>query len=139
MCSSQYWQYNCSCIISTTHIHRHTEFKQLTICSQFPKDYPNGILLLEIRSKTVSDKLIEGLVRVCEQELEKHRGEKQLMTLVKFINNFIVSNPFLVCSNELSFIKKDLTREGDEIKIKQKSGTIHYKAFDGRLKDLFLQ
>ncbi len=71
-------------------------------------------------------------MRVCEQELEKHKGEQQLLLLVKFVNEFIVSNPFMVCSDELSFIKKDLMREGDEMKIKQKSGTIHYKAFQGR-------
>ena len=52
--------------------------------------------------------------------------------LVKFVNEFIVSNPFIVCSDELSFIKKQLHREGDEIKVKQKTGVIHYKACQQR-------
>lgn len=75
---------------------------------------------------------MDGLVRVCEQELEKHKGKEQLLPLIKFINEFITSNPFMVCPEELSFIKKELIREQDEVKIKQKSGTIHYKAFQGR-------
>ena len=107
------------------------------MCAQFPDGYPNEILLLELKSKSILDKLIDGLVRVCEQELDKHKGEQQLLVLVKFVNEFIVSNPFMVCSDELSFIKKDLTREGDEVKIKKKSGTIQYKAFQGRYETVY--
>ena len=57
----------------------------------------------------------------------------QVLVLVKFVNEFIVSNPFIVCSDELSFIKKQLYREKDEMKVKQKTGVIHYKAYQGRL------
>ena len=52
--------------------------------------------------------------------------------LMKFVNEFIVSNPFVVCSDELSFIKKQLQREGDEVKVKQKAGVIQYKAYQER-------
>ena len=52
--------------------------------------------------------------------------------LVKFVNEFIVSNPFIVCSDELSFIKKQLQREGDEVKVKQKAGVIQYRACQER-------
>ena len=57
----------------------------------------------------------------------------QVLVLVKFVIEFIVSNPFIVCSDELSFIKKQLHRDGDEIKVKQKTGVIQYKAYQGRL------
>ena len=56
----------------------------------------------------------------------------QVLVLVKFVNEFIVSNPFIVCSDELSFIKKQLQREGDEVKVKQKAGVIQYKACQER-------
>ena len=56
----------------------------------------------------------------------------QILVLVKFVADFIVSNPFIVCSDELSFIKKQLHREGDVIKVKQKAGIIQYKAHQGR-------
>ena len=75
---------------------------------------------------------MDGLVRVCEQELDKHKGGQQLLHLIKFINEFIISNPFMVCPEELSFIKKELIKDVDEVKIKQKSGTIQYKACQGR-------
>ena len=75
---------------------------------------------------------------MCEQELEKHKNSRQILVLVKFINEFVVSNPFMVCSDELSFIKKELVREGDELKVKQKLGTIHYKAYQGRCVETML-
>ena len=56
----------------------------------------------------------------------------QVLSLVKFVIEFIVSNPFIVCSDELSFIKKQLYRDSDEMKVKQKAGVIHYKAYQGR-------
>ena len=56
----------------------------------------------------------------------------QVLVLVKFVVEFIVSNPFIVCSDELNFIKKQLHREGDEIKVKQKAGVIQYRAYQGR-------
>lgn len=61
-----------------------------------------------------------------------HRYSLQVLVLVKFVNEFIVSNPFIVCSDELSFIKKQLQREGDEVKVKQKAGVIQYKACQER-------
>ena len=57
---------------------------------------------------------------------------KQVLLLVKFVNEFIVSNPFIVCSDELSYVKKQLYRERDELKVKQKAGVIQYKAYQGR-------
>ena len=54
------------------------------------------------------------------------------MELVKFVCEFISSNPFIVSSDELSYIKKQLLREGDDLKIKQKAGSLHYRASQGR-------
>ena len=54
------------------------------------------------------------------------------MELLRFVCEFITSNPFIVCSEELSYIKKELLRDGDELKVKQKAGTLHYVARQGR-------
>jgi hypothetical protein len=59
--------------------------------------------------------------------------------LVKFVNEFIVSNPFIVCSDELSFIKRQLQREGDEVKVKQKAGVIQYRACQERYVCIYTQ
>lgn len=42
-----------------------------------------------------------------------------------------------MCYDELNHVKKELFREGDEIKVKQKAGILHYKAFQGRSVTLF--
>lgn len=57
---------------------RHTEFKQLTLCIQFPKDYPKERLIVELKSKTIPEKFLDGLVNVCDQELTKHLGNTQV-------------------------------------------------------------
>ena len=54
------------------------------------------------------------------------------MSLAKFVSEFVSTNPFIVCSEELSYIKKQLLREGDELKVKQKAGSLHYVAHQGR-------
>ena len=56
----------------------------------------------------------------------------QILLLIKFVYDFITSNPFIVCSEELNYIKKELHREGDELKVKQKAGTLLYKAYEGK-------
>jgi len=56
----------------------------------------------------------------------------QVIELVSFLCDFVSTNPFIVCSDELSYIKKELFREGDELKVKQKAGAISYKAIQGK-------
>ena len=57
---------------------RYTDFKQLTLCIQFPKDYPQEKLIIELKSKTIPEKFLDGLVGVCDQELNKHLGNTQV-------------------------------------------------------------
>ena len=64
---------------SPTHIYtRQTEYRQLTVCCQFPDGYPHSPLLVELKSKTISDQMLGGVVRVCDQELERHTGQPQV-------------------------------------------------------------
>ena len=55
-----------------------TAHKNMVICTQFPADYPNSRLLVELKSKTIPDKFMDSLVNVCDQELDKHIGKKQV-------------------------------------------------------------
>lgn len=68
------------CVIecALTYTYRHTNFKQLTVCVQFPENYPEERLLVELKSKTIPKKLVDGLVSVCDQELLKHKGQAQV-------------------------------------------------------------
>lgn len=101
-----------------------TEHKQLTVCIQFPKKYPNDPLLIELKSKHLSDKLVERLTKVCDEECRKNTGKPQVLKLLQFIRNFIDDNPLCVCSEEITSIKKELISEQDELRIKQKTSSL---------------
>ena len=55
-----------------------TDYKQLTVRAQFGEEYPHTPLLIELTSKTVPEKLLEGMVKVCDQEMQKHKGKRQV-------------------------------------------------------------
>ena len=102
---------------------RKTDFKQLAACFQFPAEYPRCVILLELKSKTLSEKLLSGLVKLCEAEAKKLLGKPQLLPLAKFISRFLEENPLSCCSAELSRVRQ-LLAEGDELKLKQKTSTV---------------
>ena len=67
---------------------RRTSTKTLVVCIQFPPDYPSDILLIELKSKTLSEQLLEKLTSVCEQELKKGIGKPQVCLItMSFLYN----------------------------------------------------
>ncbi|XP_021913994.1 uncharacterized protein LOC110827050 [Zootermopsis nevadensis] len=67
-----------SCVQTMVRVEiRRTAFKHIVACIQFPSDYPRSPLLIELKSKTLSDKLLDGLTNVCEQEAKKILGKPQ--------------------------------------------------------------
>ena len=48
------------------------------------------------------------------------------------MNEFLSNNPFVVCSEELNYVKHELAREGDNVRVKHKTGVILYKATQDR-------
>lgn len=103
-----------------------TKFKKIIACIQFPKDYPQAPLLIELKSKTLSTKLLDGLTDVCEKECKRLLGKAQVLPILKFIRNFIEENPLICCYDEISTLKKFLEEE-DELKLRQKNSTISLK------------
>jgi len=101
-----------------------TKFKKLACCFMFPNDYPNSPILFELKSKTLSDKLLDGLTRVTEQECKKHLGRPQILFATKFITKFIEDNPLCCCAEEISRVKK-LLGPDDVIKLSQKNSTVN--------------
>lgn len=106
---------------------KRTDFKKIVACMQFPSNYPSAPLLLELKSKTLSDKLLQGLTNVCEQEIKKWLGKPQVLNTIKFIRNFIDENPLSCCYDEISTLKRCLSGD-DELKLRQKSSSIIVKA-----------
>ena len=41
-----------------------TPFKKIICCLMFPPNYPNSPILIELKSKTLADKLLAGLTKV---------------------------------------------------------------------------
>ncbi|XP_017763062.1 PREDICTED: uncharacterized protein LOC108552890 [Eufriesea mexicana] len=107
-----------------------TKFKTIIACIQFSKDYPRTPLLIELKSKTLSVKLLDGLTEVCEKECKKFLGKAQVLPILKFIRNFIDENPLICCYDEISAIKRILQND-DELKLKQKHSCIALKVQQG--------
>lgn len=58
---------------------RKTTFKKIVVCIQFPQDYPLSPLLIELKSKTLSTKLLDGLTKVCEKECKGLLNKAQVL------------------------------------------------------------
>jgi len=68
------------------YLFRKTPFKQLIVCIQFRPDYPASPLFVELKSKTLSTKLLDGLADVCEKECKALLNKAQVLDLP--FNNF---------------------------------------------------
>ncbi|XP_065175794.1 uncharacterized protein LOC135805649 [Sycon ciliatum] len=120
------------CVRSSVQVRlRRTDFKTLVVQAQFPADYPAGRIVVELKSKTIPTKFLDGLVSACDAETKKLLGQKQLLPVVKFVRAFMDENPLMACSDELSHIRKDLVRPSDEIKVNRKAGTIVMRVVEG--------
>lgn len=120
-----------TCVKSMVRIEiKKTANKCIVVCLQFPEDYPCSCVLLELKSKTLSDKLLNKLTEACEQDLKKQLGKPQILKAAQYINNFISENPLCVCYDEIAEIKKQICAR-DEIKLKQKTSTIYLKIVEG--------
>lgn len=106
---------------------KRTEFKTIIACIQFPEDYPTTPLLLELKSKTLSEKLLQRLTQACEAEAKKLLGKPQILTILRFLRKFIDENPLSCCYDEINALKQSLNMDADEIKLKQKSSAIGLK------------
>ncbi|XP_071941194.1 uncharacterized protein [Antedon mediterranea] len=107
-----------------------TKFKTLVVCLQFGDDYPKSPVIIELKSKTISEKLLAGICNIADAEAKKYLGKKQVLPVLVFIRQFLEDNAFVVCSDELSFIKKELITSEDELKVKQKSGILIANVFE---------
>lgn len=108
-----------------------TKHKEVTVMIQFPDSYPNGTLLVEIKSGVFGFKFLDGLSKLCEQESRKNEGREQVVPVIKFVNRFLDENPLCVISDEISAIKRDLMTEEDELKLKQKESKVALKITQG--------
>ena len=74
---------------------RKTDQKQLNIILQFPANYPDDTIVTELTSKTMSEKLLAGLIKMCDEEAKKKVGQKQVHPNL-FITLLLGSKPISV-------------------------------------------
>ena len=98
-------------------------FKTMAVCFTYPTNYPTNHILVEIKSKTLSRKLLDGLEKVAEVEAKRYIGKPHVLFILKFINQFFDDNPLACCSEEISEVKK-LLGEDDKFKLSQKTSSI---------------
>lgn len=108
-----------------------TKYKQMAVCLQFPKKYPTNNILVELKSRHVSQKLLDGLSKLAENEAKKHSGKPQILLVLKFVRNFIDENPLCCCSEEISEVKRTVAHESDYIKLRQKNSSLTLSATEG--------
>lgn len=109
-----------------------TKHKQCVCQFQFPPNYPSEGILLELKSKVYPIKVLDAMLKLTEAEIKKLVGRQQIISVIKFVNNFMAENPLIVCSEEISQIRKKIVQEQDDFKVKQKAGTINYKIISKR-------
>jgi len=101
-----------------------TPFKKIICCLMYPTNYPSEAILIELKSKTLSDKLLSGLTKVCEDEVKKYKGKPQALVVLKLISKFLDENPLCCCSDEISKLKSMLCMDTDSIKLSQRASSI---------------
>ena len=103
-----------------------TEFKQITLLFQFPAvEYPLSPVLIELKSKSISQTLLKGLHSKCEEEANCHIGQVHIHKVCYFVQRFLKENPLSACADELSFIKSHLIDpDTDSLRQRLKAGVI---------------
>lgn len=102
---------------------RKTEHKQLRLLIMFPEDYPKKALMVEVKSKSLPERVMTVIENIAEKEAKKLLGQFQVSHICCVVRQFLDENMFIVCAAELDSIKTQLLGEGDEIKIRQKAGS----------------
>ena len=100
-----------------------TNFKKLVCCLMYPSEYPNSPILMELKSKTLAPKLLDGLTNVTEKECKKFLGKPQALFVIKFLSKFIDENPLCCCSDEIVRVKA-LLGSNDVLKLSQKHSSL---------------
>lgn len=66
-------------------VSRRTPHKQCLCQFQFPSNYPDGAMLIELKSKVFSDKVLKTMTQLVETELKKMTGRVQVYNMRSFV------------------------------------------------------
>lgn len=103
-----------------------TNSRQLSVCLRFPENYPHSPILVEIKSKTLSDKFLDALANLAEKKAKDILGKPQVIHVLKFIEHYLKENPLCVAYEEILNLKKSLGSNANELlKLKQKTSSVN--------------
>lgn len=101
--------------------------RTITTCMQFPAEYPKEPIVIELKSKTLPEKVCDKITKICEEEAKKWLGQKQVMLMINFVKEFLIENPLCVCSEEILSVKKKLLTSDDSVILKQATSKVVYR------------
>lgn len=108
-------------------------FRQLTVCLRFPENYPAEPILVELKSRTLSNKFLDGLTTLSEKHARQHLTKPQGLVVLKFVQQYLTKNPLCVCFDEIHDLRRDLGTENtpDQLKLKQRHSIVQLTAKGG--------
>ncbi|XP_063696949.1 uncharacterized protein LOC134827954 isoform X2 [Culicoides brevitarsis] len=103
---------------------------KLIACLRFPIDgYPKNCLLIELKSKTLSDRFLNNLTKICEEHCKSNLlGKEQVIAFLKFLSNTLQKNPLCVCHDELISLKEFALKANFTLKLCQRRSCIILKS-----------
>jgi len=91
----------------------------------YPVEYPKNHILVEVKSKTLARKLLDGLEKVAENEAKtKHKNKPHVIPILKMIGQFIDDNPLACCYEEVTKVKSLLDQDQSTLKLSQKTSSM---------------
>lgn len=102
-----------------------TTCRRISVIIRFPSDYPKQNILVELKSKTISEKLLNGIADLAERHAKNSLNKPQIIDAVKFISTYLIENPLSIVYDEIVNIKKILgEKSAGELKLKQKESSV---------------
>ncbi|XP_011199971.2 uncharacterized protein LOC105223814 [Bactrocera dorsalis] len=108
-------------------------YRQLTVCLRFPANYPDESILVELKSRTLSNKFLDGLATLSEKHARQHLGKPQGLHVLRFVQQYLTENPLCVCFDEIQDLRRDLGTDAtpDQLKLKQRHSIVQLTAKGG--------
>uniref|UniRef100_A0A034VGU1 RWD domain-containing protein n=1 Tax=Bactrocera dorsalis TaxID=27457 RepID=A0A034VGU1_BACDO len=96
-------------------------YRQLTVCLRFPTNYPDESILVELKSRTLSNKFLDGLATLSEKHARQHLGKPQGLHVLRFVQQYLTENPLCVCFDEIQDLRRDLGTDATPDQLKTTS------------------
>ncbi|KAH8419382.1 hypothetical protein KR222_010293 [Zaprionus bogoriensis] len=116
--------------------------RSMTVCLRFPaENYPQrSAILVELKSRSYSDKLLAELTRLIDAHARENLGEPQALRVLAFAQQYLLDNPLCVCLDEIKQLRTDLKgqestqpeQSASQLKLRQRTSCVELIARGGR-------